>query len=227
VDIFGLSDWVEALQDGSRSLIDVANGFVGSDEFAARYGSLDNADFVTLLYDNVFGRMPDADSFSTWTNALDSGEKSRAEVLIGFSQSNEMIERMSGTTDDGIWVADGDALTVLSYYRVALDRLPDSAGLANWLSALDTGATREQLAQGFTGSDEFQARYAALDNQSFVEQLYLNALDRAGDADGIADWTAGLDSGALSRDDVVAGFVDSPELAALIAPAAADGILFT
>ncbi|WP_137181838.1 DUF4214 domain-containing protein [Roseomonas sp. AR75] len=226
-DPFGLSDWVEALENGSRSLLDIANGFVGSDEFAARYGNLDNAGFVTLLYDNVLDRGPDADGFATWTSELDSGAKSRAEVLLGFSESSELMERMASTTDDGIWVADQDALTVLSYYEVAFDRLPDVAGLANWLSALDTGATREELGQGFTGSDEFQGRYGALGNQEFVEQLYLNALNRPGDPDGISDWVTGLDSGELSRADVVAGFADSAELANLLAPAATDGILYT
>jgi Ca2+-binding RTX toxin-like protein len=226
-DPFGLSDWVEALENGSRSLIDVANGFVGSDEFAARYGTLDNAGFVTLLYDNVLDRSPDSEGFATWTGALDSGALTRAEVLIGFSESDELIQRTAGTTSDGIWVADSDALSVLSYYQVALDRLPDAAGLADWLSALDTGMRREDLGEAFAGSDEFQTLYGGLDNQAFVEQLYLNALDRPGDPTGIADWTAGLNSGELDRADVVEGFADSAELAVLLAPATTDGILFT
>jgi hypothetical protein len=59
-----------------------------------------------------------------------------------------------------------------------------------------------------------------------VERLYLNALDRAGEAEGIAHWTRGLDAGALSRADVVAGFAFSLEMTAKLTPLAADGVVF-
>ncbi len=74
--------------------------------------------------------------------------------------------------------------------------------------------------------DDFQARYGALSNQGFVERFYLDALGRPGDGPGIAHWTGALDAGALTRAEVVAGFASSPEMAAKLAPLAADGIFF-
>ena len=74
--------------------------------------------------------------------------------------------------------------------------------------------------------DNFQARYGALPNQGFVERLYLNALDRPGEEGGIAHWTGALDAGALSRAGVAAGFASSDEMAAKLAPLAADAVFF-
>ena len=54
------SGWTEQLAMGSTTLETVAAGFVGSREFETTYGDLDNAGFVTLLYQNVLGRDPDA-----------------------------------------------------------------------------------------------------------------------------------------------------------------------
>ncbi len=74
--------------------------------------------------------------------------------------------------------------------------------------------------------DDFQARYGALPDQGFVERLYLDALGRPGEEGGVAHWTGALDAGALSRAEVAAGFASSGEMAAKLAPLAADGVFF-
>ncbi len=118
------------------------------------------------------------------------------------------------------------AVEVMRYYEAVLDRLPDPVGLAHWIGARGQGLTLGQMADAFTGSAEFQARYGTLSNQGFVERFYINALDRAGDAEGIAHWTGVLDAGALSRAGVVMGFAFSNEMTAKLAPSLADGIVF-
>jgi hypothetical protein len=82
------------------------------------------------------------------------------------------------------------------------------------------------MAGAFTGSAEFEARYGALPNRGFVERLYLNALDRPGDAEGIAYWTRALDTGAAPRSEVVAGFAFSDEMTAKLTPLVAEGAAF-
>jgi hypothetical protein len=118
------------------------------------------------------------------------------------------------------------AVEVMRFYETALDRLPDASGLGHWIPAREHGLTLGQMADAFTGSAEFQARYGALSDGGFVERLYLNALDRPGDAEGIAHWTDGLAAGALSRAEVVVGFAFSAEMAAKLAPLAGEGIVF-
>ncbi len=87
-DAAGLTSWTNALEFGGQSLTDEANGFMASPEFQSKYGSLSNGDFVSLLYNNVLGRSPDAAGLNGWTGALNAGA-TRASVLIGFSESPE------------------------------------------------------------------------------------------------------------------------------------------
>jgi hypothetical protein len=87
-DAAGLAFWVGALDDGIP-LLDVANGFVTSDEFRSVYtDNPTNRDFAILVYTNVLHRNPDADGLNFWVQMLDQGT-SKAEVLIGFSESAE------------------------------------------------------------------------------------------------------------------------------------------
>lgn len=52
---------------------DLAYGFALSDEFIARYGTLDNEAFLTVLYDNMLGRVPDEKGFAYWLGEMNNG----------------------------------------------------------------------------------------------------------------------------------------------------------
>jgi hypothetical protein len=83
----------------------VANGFVGSTEFQTTYGNLSNTDFVTLLYANVLHRAPDTTGLNNWVGMLNSGQDTRAQVVVGFSESAEHITNTAAHIDSGIWIA--------------------------------------------------------------------------------------------------------------------------
>ena len=83
----GFLDWTGRLADG-RALDSVVAGFVGSPEFQATYGALSNDGFVELLYQNVLGRPSDAGGKANWLARLAGGD-TRAEVVLGFSESPE------------------------------------------------------------------------------------------------------------------------------------------
>jgi Ca2+-binding RTX toxin-like protein len=88
-DTGGLLDWTGRLATGTP-LTDVIAGFVGSREFQNTYGGLDDTGFVQLLYQNVLGRAADAAGLTDWTGRLAAG-MSRAEVVLGFSESREFV----------------------------------------------------------------------------------------------------------------------------------------
>ncbi|MGH1505852.1 MAG: DUF4214 domain-containing protein [Acidimicrobiales bacterium] len=71
------------------SLRQVAAEFVISPEFVATYGSLTDAEFVDLVYRNVLGRLGDAEGRAFWVEQLEAGGATRAEMMIGFSESPE------------------------------------------------------------------------------------------------------------------------------------------
>jgi hypothetical protein len=85
--------------DDGYSLAFVSSSFARSAEFRARYGSLEDTDFVTLVYRNVLGREPDAEGLRHWVTMLADG-RSRGWVMIGFSDSPEFKSR-TGLIDTG------------------------------------------------------------------------------------------------------------------------------
>lgn len=221
----GLSGWVEALDAGALALAGAAGRFLGSAEFAQRHGQLDDAGFAARLYGNVLGRAPDAGGLANWTAQLAAGA-SRAEVLLGFSESAE-YKAATAASAHQLWTVDPEAVEVLRIYMTALDRLPDRGGLASWTSLRDTNKlTSAELGDAFVNSAEFQGRFGALSNEDFVARMCPVALDRPADAAGHADWTSGLDGGAIGRRDVVLGFAHSEETTQKLLPLVADGIAF-
>ena len=206
----GQNGWTTALQKG-LSVADIASGFAASQEFVATYGSLDNQHFVEQLYRNVLDREGEAAGVAGWTNALDSNTLSRGQVLAGFSESNEHIQKLAPVVSAGIWDVNETTASIARLYDAAFDRLPDGNGLLAWKDAADHGMSLSTVADGFVFSAEFQNTYGNLSNQDFVEQLYHNVLDRAGEAAGVAGWTAALASGQMDRGDVLLGFSESLE----------------
>ena len=95
-------------------------------------------------------------------------------------------------------------------YQAALNRAPDTSGLAYWSGQLQTGANPEDVARGFTDSNEFKQLYGTLNSTDFVTQLYANVLNRAPDAAGQKGWVDQLNAGA-TRQHVLIGFSDSTE----------------
>ena len=99
----GVKYWVDKL-DGGLSFADAAAGFVSSAEFAQTYGNLTNADFVDQIYENVLGRAAEAAGTAYWNDYLTSGH-SRADVLIGFSESAENVALVAVSIENGYTVA--------------------------------------------------------------------------------------------------------------------------
>lgn len=76
-------------------------------------------------------------------------------------------------------------------------------------------AGQEDVISQFVSSAEFQNTFGELDNESFVEQLFFNVLNRQGDAGGIEAFTGALDGGR-SRASVVTEFANSAEFVQLM-----------
>jgi Ca2+-binding RTX toxin-like protein len=105
----------------------------------------------------------------------------------------------------------GNAGKVYRLYDAAFNRTPDKPGLAYWIWQADEGASFIEIASAFSGGIEFQNKYGTLSNNQFVEQLYLNVLDRAGEAAGLAYWQWQLNDGYQTREEVLYGFSESYE----------------
>ena len=89
-DTDGLEYWIDVFGSGTNTKRQVANSFLGSGEFAERYGAnVSDSLYVDTLYTNVLGRLPDAEGKAYWLGRLSSGAETRAEALLGFAESDE------------------------------------------------------------------------------------------------------------------------------------------
>jgi hypothetical protein len=140
-DAGGLDNWVAYVRAGD-SLQSAADAFVVSPEFHLTYGSLDDTQYVTLLYRNVLNRVPDAPGLADWVAQLSAGA-SRGQVLIGFSESQEEINRFAPT------------LQTLLHYFTFLNAPPTAADLEFWKEYPDLPALTDELREIFLAEPDF------------------------------------------------------------------------
>ena len=89
-DSDGLEYWINQFSSGANSIRVVASSFLGSAEFAERYGSnVSDEIYVNNLYKNVLGRDADTEGLNYWVGNLSSGLETRYEALLGFAESAE------------------------------------------------------------------------------------------------------------------------------------------
>jgi Ca2+-binding RTX toxin-like protein len=210
-DTTGFDAWSERLGTYEQSLLQVISGFTNSPEFRATYGALDDLQFVNLLYQNVLGRAGEAAGVANWVGALDGGA-SRAQVVLGFSESREFKNKSNDTASAYAEARGQNEFIddVFRIYQASLDRAPDVNGLDRWSEDLANGRFIQDVARAFVNSTEFQQEYGALDNVEFVTLLYNNVLNRAPDSGGLARWIGELRAGE-GREDVLVGFSQSAE----------------
>lgn len=96
-------------------------------------------------------------------------------------------------------------------YQAFFLRQPDDGGFGYWVSVRNGGASLSDIAYQFAYGPEFEARYGHLSNGQFVDLVYDNVLCRTPDGGGRAYWVGLLDSGSLSRWDMMVNFVELRE----------------
>jgi hypothetical protein len=100
-DLPGLGFQMNDLDMG-YPLVHVAQNFIDSPEFQAKYGpGLTNEQFITLLYENVLGREPEAAGLQYHLNEFAQGD-TRANMLTHFSESPENKAIVLGQIEDGM-----------------------------------------------------------------------------------------------------------------------------
>lgn len=128
------------------------------------------------------------------------------EISVSHSRPNETHQPWASHVSDA---------SLARLYMATFDRSPDVGGFRYWEQQVDRGMSLKDVAASFVNSTEFSQSYGTLTNTGFVEQLYLNVLDRGADAGG-RDWWAGhLDNQTMSRQEVVIAFSESAEFIAL------------
>jgi hypothetical protein len=148
---------------------------------------------VSGTYQTYLGRSGDAGGVGYWVGQLENGRTTDEQLAALFISSDEFYARHGGT-DDG-WVR--------GLYRVVLSRDPDTDGMASWLSALQNGWSRTQVAYAFTGSTE-QLTHRVIG-------YYSTFLNRGpGSIDDVNYWVDTMQRG-VHDENVMAAFIGSQE----------------
>ena len=101
-DLAGLGYWIGEIDHGT-TLSAAASSFLVSTEYASRYGNNPTVEqYLTNLYQNVLHRAPDAPGIAYWTTQLTNAAQTRADVLVGFSESNENQAQVIAKIENGI-----------------------------------------------------------------------------------------------------------------------------
>jgi hypothetical protein len=92
-DAVGLNFWGTAFANGT-TLEEIATYFIDQEETRATYPEgTSNTDFVTSVYDNVLGRIPDQDGFDFWVDMLNRSE------ATGVTRDQFILEVLRGVQD--------------------------------------------------------------------------------------------------------------------------------
>ncbi len=95
---------------------------------------------------------------------------------------------------------------VSTLYHTAFGRYADAGGLDYWFDLAKGGATLKQISNAFVNSSEFTAALPGTETDTaFIQSLYQNTFNRAGEDAGVAYWLSQLANGR-SKADVIADF---------------------
>lgn len=199
-------------------IIAVVLPYIMSSDFDVNADTNDISAFVTRLYEICLEREPDQGGLNNWVNSLESGRVSGSEAARGFVFSNEFTGR------------DLDNRTfVICLYRAMFGREADDTGLAAWTNALNSGSSRYEVFQGFTGSSEWASLCSSYGISSgassitssqneassgvtdFVNRLYSGFLGRSSDPAGLSDWSNKISSGRTTGYAAAYEFMNSSE----------------
>jgi len=219
-DEAGLSEWTAYLQNGTFSGVEVASGFIMSDEFLNK--DMEHEEFVRIMYSAFFGREANTDELCAWVDYLEQGYR-KSFVFSGFANSVEfgnlcesygvtaglypvtITEQQPNLSDEeyNTW------LFVERLYTEVLGRTPDMTGIKEWADYLQAGTyTGAEVSKGFIMSTEFQNK--AMTNEDYVKIMYKAFFGREADQVGLEGWVNALETN-YTKEFVFAGFANSVE----------------
>jgi alpha-tubulin suppressor-like RCC1 family protein len=201
-DAGGLKFWINRKRSVAPArtwnVTQIATEFTNSNEFKTKYGSLTNRQFVTQIYTDVLERPADPSGVNYWTGKLDRKERTKAQVVVGFSESNEYKRKQAANTDLAV------------AYIYLLGRAPTPDETVNWVSRQREGTTHATLLTELLNS----AKYAAHINTT-VPGAPTSVSGAPGNGQVKVTWTAPTSNGGSA----ITGYVVTPYVGSTAKPA--------
>jgi hypothetical protein len=154
-----INGWLAALDAGVRPE-DVISAIVDSPEYFQHNGQTD-LQFVSQLYLNVLGRTVDSGGLAAYLGIAETTP--HMQIVNGLLQSTEYQTNL-----------------IESYYANILPThgAPSDADVGNWVAALQSGMTDEQVQAQFFGSPEYFVTRGGGDDNIWVTSIFHDILGR-------------------------------------------------
>lgn len=170
-DLQGFNRWASELGTGQSDLNEIAVGFAGSQEFKNNFSEASNEDYVNALYLNVLDRQADSAGLDAWTSRLDDGA-SRADVLVGFSQSPEfmnssepdLMDWVDAQGEHDVLAGNGGDNVLSGGYFADTFVFGTDAGSSHTVTDLESWDMLDFVAFGFTDENSVRANMAQQGN---------------------------------------------------------------
>lgn len=196
-----------------------SSGLVISEPYAYKVPveEMDNIEaFVERMYTIALNRESEIAGLSNWADGLQYWKTDAAGMAYNFIMGEEFALRN---------LNDEQFVDVL--YKTFLDRDADESGQTYWVYVLQCGFSRGYVLREFVHSEEFATlcnsfgiRQGVMYGDGvpvnvnivrFVEKLYLQALGRASDSEGLSTWSVSIATKAITPQDAALGFFTSQE----------------
>ena len=143
----------------------------------------------------------------------DSGFDEITGMTLVFTDQNiDAVDDIKGVFDQ-ITGLNTDSGKMFRLYNAAFARFPDASGLKYWIANFSSGKDDERaVSSSFLASAEFKESYGEnITHETYVQNLYLNVLNRELDQGGYDYWVGNLNNGVEQRHEVLLGFSESDE----------------
>lgn len=151
-DVAGLAYWVAQLAGKGGRLDTIVDGFGNSQEFENRFGHMSAEQLIANLYQQMYGRAPDAQGAAFFMAQLASGQSSLAAIALHIFDGRQGSDRT---------VAD-NRKKVARYFVTRFEELGSAAPASldgdSWSRLLaDVGAEEASVSAGCAGVDSLLA----------------------------------------------------------------------
>lgn len=148
-DALGLSFWATVFEKDGLSFEEIADEFFTQPETVALYSGVSDSEFVTEVYQNVFGRGPDQDGLDFWTGQLAAGDVTESGFILDLlagaradTGSPDDVAYIENKTDIGLYFAVVQGQNNLEAANSVMDEFDGSAAsLQDALSLADSAYT--------------------------------------------------------------------------------------
>ena len=138
-------------------------------------------DQVQQLYIAYFGRPADPVGQRFWAQVIDDAGGSIASVLAGFSASNE---------SQALYGASSTAQKVAAIYSNVFNRAPEAAGLAYWVSQIDSGKVTQAQAAWTIQQAAGPGDASTVNNKLIAANVFTANLDTTAEITGYSGSTS-------------------------------------